>query len=509
MYVDASLLPDSSDISADLAIIGAGAAGITLAREMRGRRTRVCLIEAGGRTYDTDTQALYDGENTGIAYPLSGSRMRMFGGSTNHWGGYCRALDPIDLTARDWVPNSGWPIGFDELLTYYPKACEIVEVGPARFGDHDYWEARSGTALPDMPSGRMDLTFVQFSPPTHFGERYGDTLDAAANIEILLNANVTEIVASEDARAVERIDIATLNGLRHRVRADTVVLATGGLENPRLLLLSDSVMPQGLGNRHDLVGRYFMEHPHLSGFGEIVVGDIDRLPPIYHRRTVVDGHNVSAAFIPSERHLRERRLYNATFMVGAGGKTTADAAGWHPNATGHRDVLRATARLIEGGRPVAANDDVVGTWLGIGCACEQAPNPDSRVSLGSERDALGLRRLRLAWRLTEKDRHSLVAHVRNLAMEFAAMGLGRMRIDIDDPGSWPDVVAGGSHHMGTTRMHDDPRQGVVDRNCRVHGLDNLYVAGGSVFPTGGAANPTLTIVALTLRLAEHLKARGL
>jgi choline dehydrogenase-like flavoprotein len=128
--------------------------------------------------------------------------------------------------------------------------------------------------------------------------------------------------------------------------------------------------------------------------------------------------------------------------------------------------------------------------------------------LGDQRDALGLRRIRLDWRLAEADRRSLIAHVRNLATEFGALGIGRMRVDIGDPESWPAVVSGGSHHMGTTRMHDDPRQGVVDRDCRVHGLANLYVAGGSVFPTGGAANPTLTIVALTLRLADHLKARG-
>jgi choline dehydrogenase-like flavoprotein len=355
----------------------------------------------------------------------------------------------------------------------------------------------------------MDLAFVQFSPPTHFGTRYGDELKAADNIEILLHANATEIVASEDARAVERIDVATLNGLRHQVVADTVVLATGGLENPRMLLLSDSVMPQGLGNRHDLVGRFFMEHPHLTGFGEIVVADIERLPPIYRRRTAIDGHDVSAAFVPSERHLREHRLYNATFMIGEGGKSTADGAGGHPYARAHRDVLRATARLIDGGKASASNGDVIGSWLGIGCACEQAPNPDSRVTLGDGRDALGLRKIHLDWRLGELDRRSLVAHVHNLAIEFAALGIGRMRVDIEDPASWPDIVAGGSHHMGTTRMHDDPRQGVVDRDCRVHGLDNLYVAGGSVFPTGGAANPTLTIVALVLRLADHLKARGL
>ena len=132
-------------------------------------------------------------------------------------------------------------------------------------------------------------------------------------------------------------------------------------------------------------------------------------------------------------------------------------------------------------------------------------NPDSRVTLSDQRDVLGLRRIRLDWRLSTHDRHSIIEHIRSLALEIGALGIGRMFIDVGDPDGWPEIVRGGAHHMGTTRMHDDPHKGVVDRNCRLHGCDNLYVIGGSVFPTSGAANPTLTIVALTLRLADHLR----
>jgi choline dehydrogenase-like flavoprotein len=149
----------------------------------------------------------------------------------------------------------------------------------------------------------------------------------------------------------------------------------------------------------------------------------------------------------------------------------------------------------------------IGSRLGLGCACEQVPNPDSRVSLSSQRDALGLPQIKLDWRLTEQDRRSLVTHMHSLALEFGALGMGRMVLYVEDDGIWPAHVDGGSHHMGTTRMHDDPRHGVVDRNSKVHAIDNLYVAGSSVFPTCGSANPTLTIVALTLRLADHLRPR--
>jgi len=507
MFTDARTLADQSRIDADLAIIGGGPAGITLARAFAGSATRVCLVESGGLELDPAVQALYEGENAGIDYPLAGNRLRFFGGSSNHWGGYCRPLDPIDFERRDWVPYSGWPFGIGELMPYYEPASVIVEIAPGRFDDKTYWDRVSGQTAPDPITGRMQLRYTHFSPPTHFGSRYGDELRQARNIQVLLNANVVDIASSEQGRAVTHLEIRTLTGLSHQVRARRYVLATGGLENARLLLLSNRSVPAGLGNQHDLVGRFFMEHPHLPAFGEIVVADLARLPHIYSRRVEADGRSGSAAFNPSEAFLRERRLLNATLMLGeAGFYHSHTVSDWY-KAPLHMDMLKAARPFLAGGRgPVDPEQpDLLGRWLGLGCACEQVPNPDSRVTLARERDALGLPKIRLDWRLTEQDRRSVVEHMRSLAMEFGALGIGRMLLDVEDDGQWPADVIGGAHHMGTTRMHDDPRQGVVDRNCRVHGVANLYVAGSSVFTTSGAANPTLTLVALTLRLADHLR----
>ena len=507
MLIDARTLPDQSQFEADLAIIGGGPAGITLARAFAGGRETVCLVEGGGLAFDAAVQALYEGESAGLAYPLSGQRLRYFGGSSNHWGGYCRPLDPIDFEERPWVPNSGWPFRIDELEPFYGPASGIVEAGAARYDDKTYWQTRTGEVLPEPIGGRLDLRFVQFSPPTRFGERYRDDLARADNVRVLLNANVVNIASLGGGRTVSGLDIRTLSGLSHGVRARRYVLATGGLENARMLLLSNRDLPQGLGNRHDLVGRYFMEHPHLTGFGDIVVGELDRLPKIYRRHVKVDGRNAGAAFISAAPFQRERRLLNATFMAGEAGSYRYDTAADRPRVAEHMQMLKAARNLLGTAKdPLApAADAPLGAWLGLGCACEQLPNPESRVTLDDARDALGLRRIRLDWRLTAADRRSVVEHVRSLAIEIGALGIGRMRIDIGDPEHWPAVVTGGAHHMGTTRMHDDPRRGVVDRHCRVHGTDNLYVAGSSVFPTSGAANPTLTIVALALRLADHLK----
>ncbi len=506
-FIDARSLSDNTLLETDLAIIGGGPAGITLARSFIGSSVRVCLIESGGIQLDPQIQSLYEGENAGIEYPLAGNRLRFFGGSSNHWGGYCRPLDPIDFEQRDWVPHSGWPFGIEELAPYYPAASKVVEIAPLNFGDKAYWDKASGQLTPAPVTGRVQVRYTHFSPPTRFGSRYGDELKRADNIQVLLNANVVNIASLEEGRKVTQLDIRTLTGLSHQVRARVYVLATGGLENPRMLLLSNQAIPAGLGNQHDLVGRFFMEHPHVLGPAQVVVGDKQRLPHIYSRQIYADGRSAHAAFSPTDSFLRQRRLLNAVIMVGnAGTYHTNTNTDWH-NGVSHMDMLKAAKRFLTGGLGPTdpAQPDLLGSWLGLGCACEQVPNPDSRVSLADSKDALGLRKIRLDWRLTEQERRSIFEHIRSLAMEFGALSIGRMLIDILDDGRWPEKVGGGSHHMGTTRMHDDPRQGVVDRDCKVHGVGNLYIAGSSVFPTSGASNPTLTLVALTLRLADHLR----
>lgn len=512
MFIDARNLADGSHIQADLAVIGAGPAGITLAHELRASGLTICLIESGGLEADADVQDLYDGESVGIPYSLTGNRLRFFGGSSNHWGGFCRPLDEIDFEVRDWVPYSGWPFGRSELDPYYEPAAERVQIAPGKFTDEDYWRNETGEPSLALTTGRLDIQFVHYSPPTRFGQLYRADLEHAPNVTVLLNANVTNIAAYRKGQAVRHLAISTLTGLNHRVVARSYVLATGALENARLLLLSRDHSPAGLGNRHDLVGRFFMEHPHISGFGEIVMTSRSLLPRIYRERVRVGGRGAHAAFKPSADFMRRNKLLNAVFQMGVAGEYRATDGRPHGDpqrAAHHVDMLRASRRFLAGGSKVLDPDDdsYDGIWLGMGSACEQIPNPDSRVTLSDEVDALGMQRIRLDWRLTEQDRRSYVTHVRSLAMEFGAQNLGRMIMNIEDDGKWTPEVSGGSHHMGTTRMSDDPRLGVVDRNCRVHGIDNLYVAGSSVFPTSGSANPTLTIVALALRLAQHLKER--
>ena len=498
MFIDARTLDDGSRIDADLAIIGSGPAGISVARAMATPSLKVCIVESGGLEPEPEVQALYQGQNVGIEYPMGTSRLRQFGGTSGHWGGFCRPLDPIDFEVRDWVPLSGWPFGREALDPYWEAASVTVETSPARYEDPDYWAAKTGANLLEWRGGRFMSRFFQFSPPTRFGQRYRAELAQSPDIRVLLHANVTNIAAVPSAAAVDHLDVRTLTGRRHRVHAKRYVLATGGIENARVLLLSNDVVPAGLGNQNDMVGRCFMEHPHLGGFADIVVADLSRLPPIYREQVAVDGRNARVCYVPRGDYLRRKRRLTASFTMSVVDSLGPEQVAADPRLAGPLDMLEAA-------RPFLGDLPSGGVRLGIGCACEQTPNPDSRVTLSDETDALGLRRTRLDWRLTEQERRSLIANIVDLGSELAAAGVGRMRPLLPDDGLWEQRVGGGSHHMGTTRISDDPTRGVVDRNCRVHGVDNLYVAGSSVFPTSGSANPTLNIVALAYRLADHLK----
>jgi choline dehydrogenase-like flavoprotein len=496
MLVDCRTLPAGHVVEADVCIVGGGAAGIALALSLSGSGQKVSLIESGSEYPDVRTQALYAGRNVGRAYfGLDGCRTRLFGGSTNCWTGLCRPLDPIDFEARAAVPDSGWPFTFDDLVPYYRRAQPLCQVGPFDY-DPAAW-AGSGDRAP-LPFARRVVTrMFQFSPPTNFGRVHGKSLIESKDVTVHMNGNVVDIATDAEARHVTGLAIACLDGPRLRVRARAYVLACGAIENARLLLAANSVSTNGLGNRHDLVGRYFMEHPHLDLDGFVQPSRVDLGTRLYTPHEV-RGTRVTGYLTLAEEVLRGEGLTNVTLTFYFATKEVSDE---------HTSSARSVASVvheIDRGAPLDAARRP-GMW-GVNSAFEQIPNRESRVTLDpSERDELGVPRSVLDWRLTARDKRNLRRVHRIVAEEFARAGLGRFRITLRDDDEWPDAVHGGFHHMGTTRMNDAPERGVVDRNGRVHGMDNLFVAGASVFPTSGAANPTLTIVALALRLADHLR----
>ncbi len=532
MFIDTRRVEQGTVIQTTVCIIGGGVAGITLAMELEKKGIDVCLLESGGFAPDSGTRDLYRGEDVGEwRYNFAdGSRSRFLGGSSNCWGGWCRPLDPWDFEKRDWIAHSGWPFGLDELTPYYDRTHALLKLGPNNF-EPDFWERSIGR--PDvrrMPlvTGKVRDTISQFSPPARFGKMYREALKRSQRIRVFLYANAVNIDTDNPATNVTRIQVATLTGRHMQVTATQYVLATGGIENARLLLASNKVQPCGLGNGNDLVGRFFMDHPRLFSGSIHFAAQWAR-----NKLSDVKYHYMNAAVAAHGTHIAHQFALTPEVLEQEG---LLNARVWFSSifpgegSEGAQALFRIKQALLKKNQEdwsltrdvltmIAHPLDTLGygytrlfqpRWLIRGVKfqliVEPEPNPDSRVMLSpSQKDRLGMSRVRVDWRLTSKVQRTFDRTLAIMADEMHRSGVARVELDPPiEGGKWPSDIEGTWHHMGTTRMHDSPKQGVVDRNCKVHGLSNLFVAGSSVFPTAGANFPTITLAALAFRLSEHL-----
>jgi choline dehydrogenase-like flavoprotein len=533
MFIDTRSVEHDTVVETTVCIIGAGVAGITLALEMERLGIDACVLESGGFTPDDATRDLYRGENVGIPYTFAdGSRSRYLGGSSNCWGGWCRPLDPWDFDKRDWVAHSGWPFGLDELAPYYERTHSLLKLGPNNF-DPAYWEQAIGRRdvrrLPFV-TGRVRDTIAQFSPPARFGKLYRRDLEQSQRVRVFLYANAVDIETDAQAATVSRIQVATLTGRRMTVKAKLFVLATGGIENARLLLASNRIQPAGLGNGNDLVGRFFMDHPRLMS-GSVRFKKAWARNKLYdikyhYQNAAVSAHGtyISSQFALTHEVLQRERLLNARvwFFSLFYGEGSAGAEALIRCKQGLLDKDQPGWRLRDDLATIAAHPiDTVGfgltrllqprsliTDVKFQAIVEAQPDRDSRVTLSSQLDRLGMPRVKVDWRLGDLVRPTFDRTFALLSEELQKTGVADVTLDPPLEGrSWPAELEGTWHHMGTTRMHDSPREGVVDRNCKVHGMSNLYIAGSSVFPTVGANFPTITLTALALRLSTHITQR--
>jgi choline dehydrogenase-like flavoprotein len=529
MFRDARQLSAGTTLETDLCIVGAGAAGITLAMSSRDAGFRVLLLESGGFELEEATQALYQGEVRGVPdYDPDVSRLRFFGGTTNHWSGWCRPFEPIDFTPADPSDIRAWPLTRADLEPYYRGAQTLCELGPYNYDDLSPWLRAGEMTVPGFNARRLKTALFQVSPPTRFGTTYRGGLEQAGNVTVCLHANVLEVLTDEAAGRVLGLRATSLGGPEFNVTARIVVLAAGGLENARLLLLSNSVQKAGLGNAHDVVGRYFMDHPWLTGAGFAAFAMPAPDLRLYLDYTEVLGTTIFGALTPGDPEpgiggfrvlpRPSRRIVEGVNSLRAIGRA---ARSFHlpPDGLWHhlRQVLEDYDAVIDSAyktifntrtgpfnSPSPGAGPIVGAYLDVNV--EQFPDPASRVTLSDERDVLGQNRLAMDWRPGVREKRTIRRALELVADEFGRLGLGRVHISsMPDGDRWPAALYGSRHHMGTTRMSTNPRTGVVDANCRVHGIANLYIAGSSVFPSSGFANPTLTIVALALRLSNELR----
>jgi choline dehydrogenase-like flavoprotein len=506
MFIDARTVPDGHNVECDICVIGAGAAGISLAREFIGKSVTVCLLESGGLEADPDTQSLYDGENAGLPYfPLAAIRLRFFGGTTNHWAGWCRPFSDWDFQQHAWIPNSGWPISRSELDPYYDRAVDMLGL-PAEYWNLKFVEEKLGESRLPL---RDFVTNTHLLKPVRLGQTFRADIEKSPHVTTYLHANVISLQTDEFAQVITAVRIATLSGNHFAVSAKHFVLATGGIENPRLLLLSNSVQKGGLGNQRGLVGRYFMDHPELMS-GEIIPSRKDLPLQIYggtQHPVMVDKTRLDAALVLSEATQRKREIVASSLRLVARPDRSHQESIWdkfsrHVNRVVD-DLSNLTTpkdqRISYVRRPI----DHINVHLGL----DPVPNPESRVTLSDEVDRLGLRRVRVNWQLSELEWRSARETLEILGADAARANIGRLKslLHSTDNG-WPETLKGVGHHIGTTRMAEDSTRGVVDTNCKVFGISNLYVSGSSVFPTAGLGTPTLMIIALAIRLADHIKA---
>ncbi|MEX0644216.1 MAG: GMC family oxidoreductase [Parvularculaceae bacterium] len=468
----------------DVCVCGSGPAGMTVARRLKDAGARVLLLEAGGLEPSEVSQSAYAGKSVGpqIYYGVEACRLRYFGGSSNHWTGMCTRLDEIDFEERGNREMPGWPIAFEDIYRYENEARAILDIADEPFDRKDFPLWRD----PRLRPGR-----VAFSPPTRFGEKYKAELEASSNLDVALNANVVDARLDDGKRALRELVVVNYGGKEFAVTAKYFVIAFGGLENPRFLLNARADNEAGLGNEHDLVGRCFMEHFDLTLGRFVGLG-----APIWNH----GGLSLS----PSPEVMRARGIGNSFLSLSADAQLKFyGRLAFMRRAI--RDLTCSSDFLLERARRkrdfLCEGDGIVTTIM------EQSSSRSSRVMLDDdERDRFGRARLKVDWRINDQDLKTMRALAEEVGKSLAAQNFGRLRIT-------PEILAGEPqlgmhcHHLGTTRMSAAARDGVVDGDCRAHGVDNLYIGGSSVFPTGGGCNPTFTIVCLALRLGDHLARR--
>lgn len=545
MFVDAltvGSMPASFDV--DLCIVGCGPAGLAIARQFLGSTRTVCVVESGGFECRAQDQLLARGASVGLDAQLAGSRVRAFGGGGSVWGGGCMPVRDRHIRGRPWVPHSDWPVTRDDLLPYDDRVSRYFAIDGHEFDDGGSKVEPART--PHSFEDNQDVENYIFARGSlDLGALHREEIGRSRNITVLLHANVVRLDA-DDADRVTDATVRCLSGHESRVRARQFVLASGAIENARLLLVSGLPRESNRGAGAAHVGRYFMDHPIVS-VGDLAGPAASELCWRYDRAASrADGASFPEISISRKAEWREcimagrvhpflqkdavdrtlLQLRRVARRVATGGerpspaqrlkehlsKSSSSALLSAPAGEEFRitDVLNAALHI-----PLRVVEYLAGQDVGSRIAArraaltgyfEQSPHPDNRVTLATRRDALGVLEVQTRWQLMSLDIRSI-----RLGAELMGRALAQATHTEFRPADWltqgvAPPVRSAAHHMGTTRMSETAADGVVNRDCAVHGMPNLHIAGSSVFPSGGGwAFPTFTIVALSIRLADRLQ----
>ena len=533
-YFDLREFQENTLIKVDLCIVGSGPVGLSIAKEFVGTDINVLVVEGGGFETEDETQKLNEIENIGDPRIIDQKRVRrrVLGGSSHVWTGRCAPFDEFDFQHRDWIEYSGWPIHLEELAPYFEKASEYLGLGPHCYDERLWEQFKVKTPLPALDEHLLEPIFWQFSKSPRnpkISVDFGQDMKfpQAANINMLLHANVTHINTNDEGNQFQSIEVSTLEHKKAIIEAKALVLGCGGIENARLLLASNRQVPEGLGNQHDLVGRFLMDHtlcalgrfdpqesnPVRSRFGHYWLDNEDG------RHVYLHGVSLSQKVQEEEKLLRchafiEEADYPDTDPWTLMRDLKSILKSRQFGAKLFLTIVKILARLGEitrglNRRLLKHRPQLSGAkTVEIHCMLEQRPDPNSRLRLSPDKvDALGMPLSEIDWKISDLERQTVLKMGDVIAQEFSRLNLPLPQIApwLKEDKNWRERFTEKSHPTGTTRLSSDPREGVVDTNLQLHGVSGIYIAGSSVFPTAGAANPTLMIVALSLRLANWLK----
>lgn len=506
-FIKSTSLPDGFVAETDVCIIGAGAAGLTILRELQGSGLSVIVCEAGDLNPRAVDQELLLGETPRDSYDLHDSRARYFGGTANHWGGHCVPLEPYQMERLPHIPHSGWPYGYDILRPYYTRAVEKLELGEDDF-DPESVAKKVGHRLVDFKGGVCRNVISRYNR-FRFGLSLTDAHDVLDRAQIFLCADLVDLSLAPDSSAVARAEFATIAGNRLSVRARYFVLATGGIETARLLLSMTRDRPAGLGNAHDLVGRFWHEHIWIPT-GVLALAEPPQRDSLYFQEISQGGYRVRAhiALTPEAEAANALPAYRAEVRpLGSLGffKRSVEAASIRLT-----DIQRVLARPGDAAARVLCHAPETNTaGFRLDNYFQMLPDPENRVRLARDRDRFGRPLPSLDFRVDESAHRALVKTQKLIGRDLAQRGVGRTLIELPEDSSLPlPGRSYGAHHIAIARMSTSPSEGVTDADARVHETENLYLAGSAIFPTCGWQNPTLTIVATSMKLADHLKTRA-
>lgn len=509
---------DVETIETDVCVIGSGPAGGIVAANLAKKNVRVSLLEAGGELPDYSCESIDTSNLVLDEAALRFGWSLQFGGSSNLWAGRTCPLEDIDFEKRSWIPDSGWPFKAETLVTFYKRAAEILRIpGFQYFSDyHEHEEEQNvfKSAL-DVNIGFQAKFFQWAKNPFIVSDYLKDVAKDHPSLRIFLRAPVSRLQEKPDGSAIEFVQVTTENGGSLIVKARLFVLAAGGIETPRLLLNSNRVRSTGIGNDYDVVGRYFSTHPKADMAAIILNKAVSTSHAFFMDRSL--GAGSFRYGIGFSKEMQKRlKLLNHYVQLSPLLEYQANHA---------FEVIKKTKVLSN--ELIDRNNLIQGFLPGLGKLAyesigrvakfqprarkfilrgflDQYPDRENRITLSSNKKKDGTCKADIRWRYSDRDKQSVLKFFSHLDLVLHQNNIGRVEFaGLEKLENWPLVYIH-SHFMGATRMGDDKKTSVVDTNARVHDVSNLYVAGPSLFPTYGFANPFLTITALSLKLADHL-----